>query len=71
LLPNRYTRSKKGAPSVPVELKHINLRHFAEMVQRLADYLDALDTAVTVLEEEKIEMETEWRNDMASYGDYT
>jgi hypothetical protein len=54
---SRYTRSKKGAPSLPAELKYINLQHFAEMVERLADYLDALDTAVTVLEEGKIEME--------------
>jgi hypothetical protein len=55
----RYTRSKKGAPSLPAELKYINLQHFAEMVERLADYLDALDTAVTVLEEGKMEMESE------------
>jgi len=63
----RYTRSKKGAPSLPSELKRINLRHFAEMVERLADYLDGLDMAVSVLEEGKMEMEAEYR---ASYGDY-
>lgn len=63
----RYTRSKKGAPSLPAELKCINLRHFAEMMERLADYLDALDTAVSVLEEGKLEMEAAYRN---AYGDY-
>ncbi len=63
----RYTRSKKGAPSLPLELKRINLRHFAEMMERLADYLDGLDTAVSVLEEGKAEMEAAYRD---AYGDY-
>ena len=63
----RYTRSKKGAPSLPSELKRINLRHFAELLERLADYLDTLDSAVTVLEEGKQEMEAAYRD---TYGDY-
>jgi hypothetical protein len=64
----RYTRSKEGSPSLPKDLTHINLRHFAEMLDRLADYLDGLDTALSVLEDGKAEMESEWRSDMASYG---
>jgi len=53
----RYTHSKKGVPSLPAELKRINLRHFAEMAERLADYLDAVDTAVGVVHDAKQEME--------------
>jgi hypothetical protein len=53
----RYTHSKSGAPSLPSE-KRINIRHFAEMMERLADYLDRLDTAVGVLEEAKMEAYT-------------
>ena len=63
----RYMRSKKGELSLPAEMKRINLRHFAETVERLADYLQALDTAVSVLEERKMEMEAEYRK---AYGDY-
>lgn len=69
----RYTRSKKGTPSLPAELKHINLRHFAEMLERLADFLDGLNTGLSVLKDgkaEKAEMEAEWRNEMAQYMDY-
>ena len=37
----RYWHSKKGSRSLPEDLKHINLRHFADMMERLANYLDA------------------------------
>jgi hypothetical protein len=70
----RYTCSKAGVPSLPSKLHRINLRHFAELMERLADCFDALDTAVSVLAEGKMEAEAEWRNqaafDMESYGDY-
>jgi hypothetical protein len=61
----RYTRSPKGTPSLPPDLKYINLGHFAEMLERLADYLGGLDTALSVLEESKAEMEAEWGSEMA------
>jgi len=35
----RYAHSKKGDPSLPEGLTHINLRHFGELMDRLADYL--------------------------------
>src|SRR6185437_9751000 len=55
----RYARSKKGGPSLPSKLKLINLRHFAEMMERLVSYLDAIDSAVDHLEEMEAEC---WRN---------
>jgi hypothetical protein len=67
----RYTHSKRGTPSLPAELRHINLRHFAEMLERLASFLDGMNTGLSVLKEEKAETETEWRNEMAQYLDYT
>jgi hypothetical protein len=66
----RYTHSKKGVPSLPAELKRVNLRHFAEMAERLADYFDGMDTAVGVLHDGKQEMEAEYRREMGSYRDY-
>jgi len=66
----RYAYSQKGDPSLPSDLKRINLRHFAEMMERLASYLDALDSATDHLEEVKAEMEAEWRSEMASYMDW-
>lgn len=64
----RYRRSKKGRPSLPSDLERIDLRHFAELMERLADYLDGLDTATSVLEEQKMDMEAEWRSEMLSEG---
>lgn len=66
----RYTHSKTGTPSLPAELRHINLRHFAEMLERLADFLDGMNMELSVLKEGKAEMEAEWRNEMAQYMDY-
>lgn len=66
----RYTRSKKGERSLPPDVKRINLRHFAETIERLADYLDGLDAATVHLEEVKAEMEAEYRREMIQYMDY-
>jgi hypothetical protein len=38
----RYTRSKKGDPLLPSDLKRVNVRHFATMMEQLADYFDGL-----------------------------
>lgn len=56
----RYHRSKEGEPSLSAEVTEINLRHFAEAIERLADYLDRLDSAIAHLEELKADMESEW-----------
>ena len=61
----RYTHSKKGDPSLPQDVQ-VNLRNFAEMMERLADYLDALDAATDHLEEIK----AEWQSENAQYLDY-
>ncbi len=45
----RYARRKSGAPSLPTRLTHVNLRHFAEMLDRLANYLDGLDAGLSAL----------------------
>jgi hypothetical protein len=45
----RYAQSKEGESSLPSDLKHINMRHFAEMMDRLANYLDDIDTATDCL----------------------
>jgi hypothetical protein len=63
----RYAGDKKGVPYLPAELTVINLRHFAEMVERLADYLDALDTAAGMLYDARQEMEAEYRSSMDYY----
>ncbi len=66
----RYTKSKGGDPSLPEHLKGFNLRNFAEMMERLANYLEGLDFATSHLEDTKAEMEAEWRNEMAQYQDF-
>jgi hypothetical protein len=61
----RYAHSKKGDPSLPPNLKNINLRHFGELLGRLADYLYGLDEEISWLAETKSEMEGEWASEMA------
>jgi len=41
----RYWKSKKGQPSLPDCIKSFNIRHFSEMMGRLADFIEALGTA--------------------------
>jgi hypothetical protein len=51
-------------------LKNINLRHFGDLVRRLADYPYGLDEAISWLAETKAEMEGEWASEMAGYAEY-
>jgi hypothetical protein len=43
----RYAHSTKGDPSLPETLTHINLRHFGELMERLANYLYGLEAATS------------------------
>ena len=65
----RYAHSKKGAPSLPKRLTHVNLRHFGELMERLANYLDGLEAGCSHLEDLKQEMEAEMNDQMAEYYD--
>lgn len=47
----RYWKSKAGDPSLPASLQSFNIRHFSEMIGRLADFIEALDTATTAASE--------------------
>jgi hypothetical protein len=61
----RYSHLKKGEPSLPEQLTHINLRHFGELMDRLARYLWGIDLGMSALEDMKHDYESE----MASYAD--
>jgi hypothetical protein len=61
----RYARSKEGNPSLPKSLTHINLRHFGELMDRLARYLWGIDVGMGAIEDMKHDYESE----MASYAD--
>lgn len=61
----RYARSKKGDPSLPKNLTHINLRHFGELMDSLARYLWGIDVGMSALEDMKHDYESE----MASYAE--
>jgi hypothetical protein len=43
----RYWKSKKDQPALPANLGTFNIRHFAEAMGRLADFLEGLDTATS------------------------
>lgn len=67
----RYAHSKQGSPSLPKELTHINLRHFGELMERLANYLYGLEAAISDLGDKKHEMEAEMASEIADYySDY-
>jgi hypothetical protein len=58
-------------PRYPRKLTHINLRHFGELMERLANYLYGLEAAISHLEDSKHEMEAEMADEMADYySDY-
>lgn len=60
-LGSRYAHSKEGDRLLPEGLTHINIRHFAETMDRVVSYVDGVDTATSVVEE--------WQDDMeAQYG---
>jgi hypothetical protein len=61
----RYAHSKQGTPSLPKDLTHINLRHFGELMDRLARYLWGIDVGMSVIGDMKHDYESE----MASYAD--
>jgi hypothetical protein len=60
----RYALSKNGDPSLPADLKRINLRHFGEMMTRLASFLDGIDSGTDHLADLQAEMDA----DMGSYA---
>jgi phytoene dehydrogenase-like protein len=61
----RYAYSKKGDPSLPKRLTHINLRHFGDLMERLSNYLWGIDVGMSAIEDMKHDYESE----MASYAD--
>jgi hypothetical protein len=59
----RYPHSKKGERSLPEDLKHVNLRHFVELMSRIASYIDGIDTATSAVEGWRDDMEAEYSGD--------
>ena len=57
----RYARTRKKASSLNPDLHNINIRNFAICLEKLADYLDALETWIDQLAEQKNDM-------LADYG---
>ena len=55
---SRYPRSKKGEPHLK-NLKHINIRVFAEAMERLADFIEGLEAGFDHLQDMKDEMRAE------------
>lgn len=43
----RYPIDKDGTPSLPEELRHINIRNLGEVMQRLGSLLDGCDTGIS------------------------
>jgi hypothetical protein len=54
---SRYPRSKKDKPTLDKDFNQFDLLHFAEMMERLAYYLDGLDSASLDLVDTKREWE--------------
>jgi hypothetical protein len=62
----RYATTKpkdlqgKSMPSLPPDLKHINIRNFTIALEKLADYLDGLDMWFSTLIEAKLEFKNQY-----------
>ena len=57
---SRYAVSKKGKPSMP-KLTDVNIRVFADGMERLGDFLEGLDAGFAAMEDIKNEMHAEHR----------
>ena len=54
----RYSHSKDNQHrSLPAHLTLFNIRHFAEMVDRLVTFIDNIDTAVSIIEDYQNDMD--------------
>ena len=64
----RYATSKKGDPSVP-GVSHLNILVFANHMEQLAYYLDAIDSAFMDLKDTKDDYETAMRSQEPDWSD--
>jgi hypothetical protein len=55
----RYPITKKGKPSLPDKLRHINLRQVRDVVERLSGFFDGASMQASVYLDHKNEMERE------------
>lgn len=56
----RYPTRKDGAPSLPEDLLHINIRNFTDVMQRVANFLDGMAASLGVYLDNKTEMERDY-----------
>ena len=56
----RYAQAQDGTDSLPKSLQRINVRHFALMISRLVQYIDDIDTAISVLHDWHSDMKAEY-----------
>ena len=61
-IPKGSVRSKKGRPSLPGHLQTINLRHFAEMMERLTAYIESIEAATNAAFDQKADFESTQRH---------
>ncbi len=57
----RYPIDTEDKPSLP-GLSHINLRNLAEVMEKLAAFLDAASIAISVYQDQKSEMESAYQD---------
>ena len=55
----RYPMKKDESPSLPENLRHINIEQFSRAMERVANFLDAASTAISVYSGYKAEMDAE------------
>jgi hypothetical protein len=60
----RYPVNRGGAPSLPEELTHLNLRQVRDVVDRLGGFLDSADAMLGAYLDTKAEMDAEYRSEM-------
>lgn len=53
----RYPDTKYGVPSLPDDLKYVNIRNLAEMMQCTGSFLEGVDIMASNALEHKLEME--------------
>ena len=66
----RYPRTKSEDSSLPANLKHIGIRNFQTLMERLADYLEGLDLVLSWRGEELLNLGGEEQSDLGGGDEF-
>lgn len=65
----RYATTKRGTPSLPVDLRHIDLANMRSVMEKIASALDGADTGIGVYLDDKAERREYYAEERRHYAE--